>query len=162
MGHQLRGAGDLIPAAIVDRDGQVDHIIVLGQLLKFIHQLLQLFIQLEPIANKTHANALGLQSLGFAFDILPEQRHQPGDFGLCTLPVFGRKREYRQIFNIKILAGSHDLFDPARACMMSEQSRAALGLSPATIAIHNDGHVIGRVWNRSVFGHNALPVIRLA
>ena len=109
-----------------------------GEKLQLVHQRDQLILKLDPIADKTNTDASLEQLASLALDITAEQFHQTRNFGLGPLPVFGRERENRQVFDVILRAGFDDLSNTARTCVVPEKPRAAAHLRPPPVAIHDD------------------------
>ena len=140
----LRGTRDLIPAAVIQRDRQLDTVIVSGFGLQPVHQVDQFTVQLHPVADEPDARIAFIQFAGFLGDIEPEEAHQPGHLDLGPFPVLGRKGENRQVLDPDILAGLDHFADAFRAGMVTEKPRPPAGLRPAAIAVHDDRDMLGR------------------
>ena len=69
----------LVAAAVVDRDGQVQPAVAGGARLDPGHQALQLWGSAEPVApaDKAHAHAFGRHAIGLAFDIAGKMPIRP-------------------------------------------------------------------------------------
>jgi len=87
----------------------------------YIHQPAQLFVQLDAITDKPNPHVLFDELLHFLKDIAPKQAHQSGNFDLRALPVFGRKRKNRQVFDVIFRAGLDDFTYTTRTGVVAQR-----------------------------------------
>src|SRR5690606_414234 len=79
--------------------------------------------------------------LQLAAQVSLEQRHQRGDLGGGTLPVFDGERVQRQYLDAQPGTGFDDLTHGARARPVTFHPRQVTLTGPATVAVHDDGDV---------------------
>jgi hypothetical protein len=88
---------------------------------------------------------------------IPEQFHQRRDLGTRTFPVFGGERVESQVRNSEFSAGlshSADRLDPL--AVPFDAWKSAL-LRPTTVAIHDDGDMLGERFPLPGVSHCLLP-----
>ena len=143
LGQTFGGARNLVPPAVVERDGQICTITFARDVLQLVHQVLQLDVEAGAVPDEAHPDVVGLERAGLFLDIAAKQAHQAGDLDLGPLPVLGRKAKDRQVFNALIGAGLDNLAHPLGPRVMAEQARATAHGRPTAVAIHDDRDMAG-------------------
>src|SRR5262245_31458026 len=94
---------------------------------------------------QTHTIAVKLFQIGA--NGLPKETHQSIDFRAWTAPVLRREGIHTEHLNIFISSAFYDAAQRRDASFMAGQARKMPFLSPAPIAIHNDGNVTRTRWS---------------
>ena len=145
-GHARRdglaaGLHDVPAAAIVEGHRQRDARVVRGAALGLVPGGAHLVVDRAAVADDADAHAL----LGQLGQVLrhrhQHQAHQAGDLFARALPVLGREREHREVFDAAVGAGLHAAHQRIDALLVAEEARHEALLGPAAVAVHHDGHV---------------------
>ncbi len=116
-----------------------------GAFLGSGNELAQARLEGAQVADHVQTHALLLQLADFTLKRLHEQAHQQRDLFGRTAPVLGTEREQRQVTHARAPAGLDHAPDGLHALGMPGSARQQAPRRPATVAIHDDGDVLGDV-----------------
>ena len=126
------------PTAITHGDLQPQSVIAAGALLGGGDPRLQTHRQLLAIADETHPHAVGMQLVDLAVERVHEQVHEARDFVSGPVPVLAREGKQGQRFDAAPRAFLDRHARRLESRPMSGGARNALGLRPASVAVHDD------------------------
>ena len=98
-------------------------------------------VELPPTAQNVEPDAVLLQGVEFAAQVLLEQVHQRPDLVAGPLPVLGRESVEGQHLEAEFSARLDHVPHRRRTFTMALDPHPAALLSPATVAVHDDGNV---------------------
>ena len=138
LGDAARGLDDLGPAAVVERDPEVEPRLARGRALELAHLLLQPVGRAVAPADEPRAHALLRQVGQLAVDRLAEDLHQRLDLVGRARPVLGGERVHRERFDAEIDCSLDDGTQRSRAGAMALGDAHAVRARPAAVAVHDD------------------------
>jgi hypothetical protein len=111
--------------------------------LVFFQLLLDEFGQAVNLADGVQADVVPVQFPDLPLEESGQVLHQRIHFVLGAVPVLDGKGVERQVFDARLARGAHDGADGLDAVAMPLHARQAALFGPASVAIHDDGHVRG-------------------
>jgi hypothetical protein len=104
-------------------------------------------------ADDLEANILAHEQFAFLNEELAKERHEEVEFVAWAFPVFAREAIESELGDAEAAAFFDGLADTLDAACMPLDPAEALSLSPATVAIHDDGDVPWHLgWRLGVHG----------
>ena len=100
-------------------------------------------LQPLPVADDPHANIFAVQFRKVTPDEGFQKPHQIAHLGFGPTPVFRREGKEREIAYSAIAGRAHGLAHGLHTAAMPHHARKTALLCPASIAIHDDGDVLG-------------------
>ncbi len=147
LAHQpARGSGDLLAAAVADRHHQVEASIVLCPVFRHFDQRDDVVGQAAAVADKSNAHAFLVQLGDFLTQIQPEQSHQIGNLARRPFPILVGESVERKIRYAEVDRSLDGPSNRLGAALMARRSRQIARLGPSSVAVHDDGHMLG--WRR--------------
>ena len=154
-----RGARDLLAPAVADRE-QNRHAVVVARAAFDFAQLVE-NVGREPaqIADGAEPDAVAHHTRHFAAQIALEKPHQSVYFPARSLPVLARKRIQGQVLDADLPRRLDDCAHGVLAPAVSLNPAQPACLGPATVAVHDDRDVAGKIAARCRFagGHGVRP-----
>jgi len=152
----FHGVDDVPTPAVVGGHVEGDGVVVHGSVLRGFDALLQFSWKSADVAQHFQAHAFGLHGLHFFFKVLDEQAHQGGHLVTGAAPVFGAEGKQGEVAHTLVGTGFDQVSHASRAFGMAHGARHVALLGPATIAVHDDGHVLRQVGRGKMLGvvHN--------
>ena len=135
---------DLVPAAVVQAEIDLDLVVGAGAFLRLPAQLLQVRGQLAQVAEEAEADVVLLHIRQSFLQIAAQQTHDAGHLLSAALPVFRGEGVDRQVLDAQGAAVIGDFAEGFRTGGMAGGPGQAPVLGPAAIAVHDDGNVPGR------------------
>ncbi len=133
------------PATIVECHVHLQAVIVAGQLNgSFDRPCLGQWHVFEA-PDVTYTDSIPMQASGLTLASVGEYLHEALDFLDWAAPVFGGERVQGEHRDIHIDTCPDDAVHVSHAGPVSGQSREAPVLGPSSVAIHDDGYVLGEV-----------------
>ena len=137
-----RSLGDIPAPTVICCDLQDQALVVPGCVFRLTDTLLQPTREGGRIADHTQLDIVGLHVPDFALQRGQEQIHQQTDLGLRTPPVLtaeGKQGEHLDAVPNAFLYRAANAGHPG---LVSGVTGLAAGLGPATVAVHDDRHVL--------------------
>ena len=136
-----RGLDELVPAAVVEADVQVERLVRGRRVLEPLH--LGCERRREPVAtaDEAHAHALRREVLELAVDRLGEQVEQVGDLVGRPRPVLGRERVHGERAHAEIDRRLDGAAQCTRAGAVPREHGQPATAGPAAVAVHDQRHV---------------------
>ena len=112
------------------------------------------------VANDPHAHVALDQLVHVAAEIEAEQTHQRPHFLRRAFPVLRREGEQGEVLQADVAGLAHDLAHRVHAGDMAGLARQVALLRPASVAVHDDGDVVGKTAVTRRDGHTGFPTTR--
>src|SRR4029079_5552772 len=141
--HPLDCMNDFLTATVVEGKGQYQLVVIPGQLNRAPYRILEVRIQRAEVANVPELGSLSMELLGLGFDCAGQDLHDSLDLFLRSAPVLGRERPEGQVLDPELSGLEGYPPDVLRAGFVPGQTGQPAQRSPAPIAVHDDGDVIG-------------------
>lgn len=146
-GHEgLHGVDDLRTTAVVERDAELEPVVVCGHLLALAQpvaarightRVVEVTEEAEP-----HADALEALALLLAQQPLLEA-HEEGHLGGLALPVLRGEGVHRQPLHAECEAAVHHRIHRVLGGLVADTAGEVAHLRPAPVAVHDAGDVPG-------------------
>ena len=94
-------------------------------------------------AEETHADVVALEQRHLLANVFAEELHEEFDFGFGAAPVFDGEGVEGEGFDVQARAGFDGHAGGLRAGAMTGDAGKMAFLSPAAVAVHDDGNVTG-------------------
>jgi hypothetical protein len=136
-----RRARDLVARAVIEGHDQREPVIVAGEVLGLLQQEANVAIEIVAFADDAHAHIAVVQLGEVLADEAAQEPHQIGDLRGRTRPVLRAEGEDRQKGNAEVTRSTNGAAQRLDAAPMSFDARQAASGGPASVAIHDDGHM---------------------
>jgi len=139
------GGGPRAPraGAIIECNGEIEFRILPRHRLGLVNQHENVVGQAFTGADDADARALAVQLGEVALNIGPEQGEERIDLCQRTRPVLRGKGKHRQAGDAHIGGSRHGPAQRLDPALMTNRSRKPPSTRPASIAVHDDRHMVG-------------------
>src|SRR6185295_7065968 len=144
FGESARGACNLLPAAIIERNDEPHAGILAGQLFALLQKRNDVGFQIAALAYHLNANACGMEISDVSADEAAKDVEQIIYFIPRPGPVFRAERKDGEILDTEVSGRPNCPAQRLDPLAMARAARKHSLLRPAAIAIHDQGHVPGK------------------
>ena len=140
------GVDDLRARAVVEGEREGGAGVARGGLGRPLHGVLHFAGQLVDAADVFHADVVVVHALDVADEVAPQQLHQEVDLGLgAAQVVLEREGVEGDEGQVDARGGLDDELDAFGALLVAEEALQRALASPAAVAVHDDGDVLGNL-----------------
>ena len=138
------GVGDLGAGAVVEGEGEGGAGVLCGGFAGPLHGVLDLLGEVVGAADVGHADVVVVHAFDVADEVAFEELHEEADLGLGAAEVvFKREGVEGEPGKVDAGGGLDDELDGLGAFLVTEEALEGAFASPAAVAVHDDGYVLG-------------------
>ncbi len=153
------GVDDLGAGTVVEGQGEGGAGVLCSGFGGPLHGVLHLLREVVGAADVGHADVVVVHALDVADEVALEELHEEADLGFgAAQVVFEREGVEREPGQVDAGGRFNDVLDGLGALLVAEKALECTFAGPAAIAVHDDGDVLGNLWQGRAGGrHSALP-----
>ena len=140
---QLLGRpGDLVPASVIEGDGEIQSAVVDRRLLQFPDPVLNVVVQRFDISDHADLHIIFRRRLQTGLHIVAQQLHERRHFAVRAVPVLSGKSIDRQVFDAHAPGFLTDPLHVLAALGMPVIPGHPLCLRPASVSVQYDRYML--------------------